>query len=109
MQPLDQQGEELLETQAQALHLVRPPSGGGVLHPAQALDQSAVDVWNDGSEPSGGGSRQSRAILLYNPTSAPRGSLMYLIIAKLLLRLELCVHPDGVFLRRVAPKPGENT
>lgn len=57
MQPLDQQGEELLETQAQALHLVRPPSGGGVLHPAQALDQSAVDVWNDGSEPSvvGGG------------------------------------------------------
>lgn len=55
MQPLDQQGEELLETQAQALHLVRPPSGGGVLHPAQALDQSAVDVWNDGSEPSVGG------------------------------------------------------
>lgn len=54
MQPLDQQGEELLEAQAQALHLVRPPAGGVVLHPAQALDQSAVDVWNDGSEPSGG-------------------------------------------------------
>lgn len=60
MQPLDQQGEELLETQAQALHLVRPPSGGGVLHPAQALDQSAVDVWNDGSEPSGGGGKPTK-------------------------------------------------
>lgn len=45
MQPLDEQSEELLEAQAQALDLVRPPARVGVLRPAQALDQSAVHVW----------------------------------------------------------------
>lgn len=48
MQPLDEQSEELFEAQAQALHLVRPPAGVRVLDATQALDQSAVDVWNDG-------------------------------------------------------------
>lgn len=45
MQPLDEQSEELLEAQAQALDLVRPPARVGVLRSAQALDQSAVHVW----------------------------------------------------------------